>query len=137
MLHPKPRRALSRMEARLLLTHLGRTQELDRLLDSHLESWADELASDGFSLSHSLYSRDGGVYLDLLVTGLAVRCHFDVQLDSIDCVFMLRERTRSFHALSAGALLPILQERFAAYLDTVAGMAQRRISAPQASALYS
>ena len=112
-------RALSSMEARGLLASLGRTQEFDRLMDQILEAWGDELALQGLSLTHTLYLRANNLWLDLRVTGLRFQHDLSVQLDSIDAVFILRERVRSFHALSAGALLAVLRERLAVQLDAM------------------
>ena len=115
MKHSLLARALSRIEAVSLLEKLGRSRELDRLLH-HLEAWADELAGAGIGISHSLKQRDGALMLemDLSDGGRTLCC--SVQLDSIDCVYILRERVRDYHVLSAGALMPVLRERLRDWL---------------------
>jgi len=109
-------RALSRIEAIALLQQQGRAREFDRLLD-HLADWADELGGMGLGLSHMLRQRDGALLLELDLSGQGRALRYSIQLDSIDCVFLLRERVRDYHALSAGALMPVLRERIRNWLE--------------------
>jgi len=115
MQHSFLARALSRIEAVSLLEKLGRSRELDRLLD-HLEAWADELADLGIGITHSLKQRDGALMLEMDLSGGGRTWCCSSQLDSIDCVYIVRERVRDYHALSAGALMPVLRERLRDWL---------------------
>lgn len=124
MQHSFLARALSRVEAVSLLERLGRSRELDRLLD-HLAIWADELAMLGVGMTHSLRQRDGALMLEMDLSGSGRTLCCSIQLDSIDCVYILRERVRDYHALSARALMPVLRERLRDWLG----------SAPHAGAL--
>lgn len=117
MLAPRHARTLSQLEARTLLEPLGRTQELDRLLNFGLVAWAEELAQRGFSLTHALHLRGSTMSLDVCVSRPPFRYEVEVRLDSIESVFVLRERLHSHHALSASGLMRILRERTEAQIN--------------------
>lgn len=129
-------RTLSRLEARAMLERLGRARPFDQLVDHHLEAWSEELAARGLSLHHELRLRDGDLRLELSLAGAQSRVHFSVQVNSIDCVFVLRERVRDFPVLSAVALMAVLRERLDDALNLPAAAGALAPAAQMRQVLY-
>jgi hypothetical protein len=111
-LNPSAQR-VSRLEARHVLTTIGRHNEFERLLNVELQQLSEELSSKlhayGASFEQDLYKIGRDYFLNFQILHPKKPSHFNILLNASESAFVIHAYGRHYSLLSAKDIRQLIQ----------------------------